>query len=134
MLKKLLIVGAMLLSISAAGPAAAAVQVAVTTADLNLRAGPGTQYPVVETIPYGAGISVFGCVSGYSWCDIAWGANRGWVAAAYLQVIYRGAPVVIGPIIAPRIGVTVVNFDHEYWVRHYRSRSWYREWTIYRSR
>lgn len=123
---------AMLSSLLALGPAVAApTPPAVTTADVNLRAGPGTQYPVVTTIPYGAGVVVAGCVSGFAWCDVIWGGERGWVAAAYLQVVYRGAPVVLTARSAPPIGINVVVFDHAYWSRYYVGRPWYRNWHVY---
>lgn len=134
MLKRLLIAVAMLLPLLAGAEALAAQPVAVATADVNLRAGPGTQYPVVATIPFGSSVSLFGCTSGVTWCDIAWGHARGWVAAAYLQVIYRGAPVVLNPSVAPRIGVNIVAFDRAYWARHYVGRPWYRDWNVYITR
>jgi uncharacterized protein YraI len=132
--KRLLIAVAMLVPLLAGGEASAAQPVAVATADVNLRAGPGTQYPAVAIIPYGDSVSLFGCTSAFTWCDIAWGNARGWVAAAYLQVIYRGAPVVVDAGIAPRIGVNVVVFNRDYWARHYVGRPWSRDWNVYVTR
>lgn len=133
MLKRVFIAGMVLLPLLV-GTASASQPVAVATADVNLRAGPGTQYPPVSVIPYGHSVSLFGCTSGFTWCDISWGSARGWVAAAYLQVIYRGAPVVIDARVAPRVGVNVVVFDRDYWARHYVGRSWYRDWNVYVTR
>jgi len=111
--------------------AQAATVTAVTTADINLRAGPATSYPVVVVLPARAGITVHGCLDDYSWCDIAWGAERGWVSASYLTVIYRSAPVVITPVVATRVGVGVVVYSEAYWRRHYVGRPWYRHWHRY---
>lgn len=132
--KPLLKAAAALLPLLAAGEALAAQPVAVTTADVNLRAGPATQYPAVAIIPYGDSVSLFGCTSGFSWCDIAWGNARGWAAAAYLQVVYRGTPVAIEAGVAPRLGIDVVVFDRDYWARHYVGRPWYRDWNVYAKR
>ncbi len=132
MLKQVLTGAAMLLSLVVSGPAAAAsAPPAVTAADVNLRAGPGTNYPVVATIPYGAAVLVDGCLSDFAWCDVIWGGARGWAAAAYLQVMYRGAPVVLTARVASPIGINVVAFDRTYWARHYANRPWYRSWHVY---
>ena len=114
-----------------ARPVQAATPVAMTTADLNLRAGPGVRFPVVATIPDGANVRIYGCIDAYSWCDVGWGGDRGWVAGAYLQVVYLGRPVVVTAVVAPRIGIHVIVFDHGYWVRHYATRPWYRSWRVY---
>lgn len=134
MLKRLLIAAAALVPLLVGGEALAAQPVAVATADVNLRAGPDTQYPAITTIPYGSSVSLFGCTSGFTWCDIAWGNARGWVAAAYLLVIYRNTPVVVDAVVAPRIGVNVVVFNRGYWARHYVGRPWYRDWNVYVTR
>ncbi|EUB99688.1 SH3 domain protein [Rhizobium sp. CF080] len=73
-----------------------------TTANVNLRAGPGAQYPVVVALPQNAPIAVHGCLADRSWCDIGWGGNRGWVAASYIQGSYDGQQTVLTPAIAPR--------------------------------
>jgi len=128
MLKKLLVAGALILAgTSAAGAATASVAVA----NVNLRAGPSTAYPVVTVVPTGAAITTFGCVSGYTWCDIGFGPHRGWVAASYIQVVYRGAPVVLAAPIAPSVGVVVVPFNQTYWNRYYTAYPWYRTWAAY---
>lgn len=88
MIRKLFLAAVLIL---AGASAAAAATTAVATANVNLRAGPSTAYPAVTVVPAGTAITTFGCVSGYSWCDIGFGTYRGWVAASYIQVIYRGA-------------------------------------------
>jgi len=122
----------MLLFTLLGGPALAATVNAVTTAHVNLRAGPSTQYPVVVVLPRSAAVDMHGCVADYSWCDISWGAERGWVSAHYVSVIHADGTIVVTSVIAPRIGVTVVVFDQAYWRRHYVGRSWYGRWSAYR--
>lgn len=112
-------------------PAASAATVAVATSNVNLRAGPATGYPVVTVVPAGARIVTHGCVAGYSWCDIAFGAFRGWVAAPYIQVVYRGAPVILTPAVAPVVGVVVVPYGRAYWDTWYVAYPWYGRWTAY---
>ena len=99
---------------------AAAQQRAEVTADLNLRAGPGTRYPVVTTIPDGRNVSVYGCIDGYDWCDVTWGNTRGWVFSDYLDYRYRGRWRPVSEWGA-RVGLPVITFSFgDYSDRHYR--------------
>jgi len=50
------------------GVGAAMAYPASTTADLNLRTGPGTQYRVIGSMPRGARVDVAGCSRG--WCEV----------------------------------------------------------------
>jgi uncharacterized protein YraI len=117
--------------IVAAISAASAATTSVAATNVNLRAGPSTAYPAITVVPAGAAITTFGCVAGYSWCDIGFGPYRGWVAAHYIHVIYRGAPVVLTAPIAPVIGITVVSFNRAYWDRYYIAYPWYGRWAAY---
>lgn len=110
---------------------ASAATVAIATGNVNLRAGPSTAYPVVTVVPAGARIATHGCLTGYSWCDIAFGTYRGWVSASYIQVVYKGGPVVLTPAIAPAVGVTVVAYNRAYWDTYYPTYPWYGAWTHY---
>ncbi|GAA0786054.1 hypothetical protein E1180_02980 [Roseibium denhamense] len=71
--------------------------IAYTTANLNMRAGPGTNYPVLTTIPRGGGVTIFGCTADYRWCDAAFTTTKGWVSGKYLSYggdgIYYGRPI-----------------------------------------
>jgi len=110
---------------------ASAATVAIATGNVNLRAGPSTAYPVVTVVPVGARITTHGCLTGYSWCDIAFGTYRGWVAASYIQVVYKGGPVVLTPAIAPAVGVAVVAYNRAYWDAYYPAYPWYGAWGRY---
>lgn len=113
---------ALLLS-SIALPALA--QDASVTVDLNMRAGPGSQYPVITTIPGGRSVDIYGCESGLNWCDVSWRGNRGWVYSDYLNYTYdrRTRPVAEW---GGRIGLPIVSFSFgDYADRHYRQMPWY---------
>ena len=95
------------------------------TGNVNLRAGPDSSYPTVARLPEGAAVAIEGCVDGWSWCDVAAGDNRGWVAGNFLQEEYQGQRVLI-PEYGVRIGIPVVSFVFDsYWDSNYRNRSWY---------
>ncbi len=74
-----LMTGAGMLALST-GIAAAAP--AVVQNDLNLRAGPGTDYEVVAAMPAGSTVDVMGCQA--SWCQVAFGGTTGFASRAYL--------------------------------------------------
>ena len=59
------------------GTAPALADVTHTTSNLNLRAGPGTNYPVRRVIPAGAPIDVQSC--GHIWCYALWASHQGYV-------------------------------------------------------
>jgi uncharacterized protein YraI len=64
-----------------------------TTGPVNLRAGPGRDYPLVSQLPGGLPVTVMGCMSDYRWCDVALPNLRGWVYAGRLSYPYQGANV-----------------------------------------
>lgn len=100
---------------------------AYTNAPVDVFAGPAPDYPVVAQLPPGVTVSVVGCVSDYSWCDIEVPDLRGWVYAAYLSDTYEGAAV---PLMSYGvvIGVPVVAFSiGQYWEHHYHDKPWYHD-------
>ena len=95
------------------------------TGDVNLRAGPDPGYPSVAMLSAGTEVAIQGCVDGWSWCDVAAGDNRGWVAGNFLQEEYQGQRVLV-PEYGVQIGIPIVSFVFgTYWDDHYRNRSWY---------
>jgi len=75
---------------------AAAYPARVTT-DLNLRAGPGTAYRVVDSVPGGSFVDVTRCLNN-GWCLIDFNGEEGYVSGSYLST---------GPrISAPRVYYT----------------------------
>lgn len=128
MLKKLI----MILVVLTAGIAtASASSVAVSTANVNLRAGPATSYPAVTVVPQGSRIVTHGCIDDYAWCDVSFEQYRGWVSASYIEVVYNGSTVVLSATVAPAMGVTVVTYDRVYWDTYYVGQPWYGSWTAY---
>jgi len=63
------------------GASAAMAAPAVTTSDLNVRAGQGTSHPVVGVLPEGSVVDVRGCGDG--WCFVP--ELGGYASASYLQ-------------------------------------------------
>ena len=107
----------------------ASAQQAQTSTWVNMRAGPAPEYPIVVQLPPATFVTVLGCISTYSWCDVvAYGDLRGWVYGANLMYPYQGQVV---PIIryGPTIGLPIVTFIlGVYWADHYRHHAWYADW------
>jgi len=66
------------------GGEAQAAYSAATSADLNIRGGPGTSFPIVGVIGANQQVTVLDCPS--SWCQIQAGAVTGWSSSRYLTV------------------------------------------------
>lgn len=79
-----------------AGAALAGADTPVTaTTDLNVRAGPGPQYPVVGVIAAGETAVLSGCIRDSMWCAVDEGGRPGFVHSDYLTADIGGADVVI---------------------------------------
>lgn len=97
------------------------------TGNVNLRAGPDIDYPVVTLIPAGEELSVQGCTEGWEWCDVIYGDARGWVAGNYIQYEYNDQPVLLSGYGAA-IGIPIVSFViGDYWGHYYRNRPFWVE-------
>ncbi len=108
-------------------PCVAQAQMAYTSKDAHLRAGPARDYPVIAVLPAGLEISVQGCLRDYSWCDAIAGPNRGWIYAGNINYAYQGTYV---PVLnyGAEIGIAVIGFIlFDYWVDNYRDRPFYRD-------
>lgn len=96
--------------------------------DLNLRAGPSKEFPVVRVLYSGVTVEVIGCESDYQWCDVEAAGQRGWANARYLEATYENRPVIVAQqgssLALPIIGFVV----GAYWASHYRDRYWYDRW------
>ena len=73
--------------------AVAMAERAWTTAELNVRAGPGVRHQVIDVLKRDKAVNVRTC-NRAGWCYIGYnrGNRRGWVSGRYLS--YGGAPVV----------------------------------------
>ena len=95
---KLLAASAMLLL--SAGAASAAPATAET--DLNVRSGPGTQYPVIGSIQEGEAVDVRRCAG--SWCRVSFSGGTGFANRSYLAM---------GGVVAPRRSVVVSPYVYD---------------------
>ncbi|RFB92787.1 hypothetical protein B5K11_16180 [Rhizobium leguminosarum bv. trifolii] len=105
--KNILLAGAVLLASSGL---AQAEMMATTVNDLNVRAGPGPQYPAVGLATRGSTAVLDGCIEGSRWCRVDVNGMRGWVYADYLQVDHGGNSVIVEQHRA-EIGVPVVTYE-----------------------
>ncbi len=106
-------------------PGVSQAQLAYAAKQVNLRAGPGMEYPVVAILLAGVPVTVQGCVADYRWCDVEAGPSRGWVYGGNIVYPYQGANV---PVISygALIGIGVLAFSVvNYWDQHYIGRPWY---------
>jgi uncharacterized protein YraI len=61
-----------------------AANAAISTADLNMRSGPGNAYPVIGVIPANSQVAIASCEAGTMWCMVNAGGSQGWADANYL--------------------------------------------------
>jgi uncharacterized protein YraI len=87
----------------AAGPAAPLAQAdctpsAITTTNVNMRTGPGTNFPIIRTLPATAFLTVTGTNADSSWFQVVFNGEQGWVIARYLITsCVAGVPVIVTP-------------------------------------
>ena len=114
-----LIAGLALFGAAATSGVASAQTLAIAAYDgtTNMRAGPGTNYPVIARILAGSRVNVIGCLTGYSWCDVVVQNYRGWVSTTRLQFAYEA-----------RRQTPIIGFSFDYWDRHYSHWDFYRDW------
>lgn len=109
-------------------PGLAAAATAYSTANVNMRSGPSTQYPPVLVIPAGQRVDIQGCMQSANWCDVAYAGYRGWVSGSYLQTTYSQRRVYVDPQYYRPLGIPSITFSvGSYWDRHYRDRDFYRD-------
>ncbi|TGQ74674.1 MAG: DUF1236 domain-containing protein [Mesorhizobium sp.] len=78
----------------ASGAALADTPVSAVT-DLNVRAGPGPQYPVIGVLAAGQSATLNGCIENSKWCTIAEAGGQGWVYSDYVTADFGGSRVVL---------------------------------------
>lgn len=103
----------------------ASAQDAYTSRPMNVRAGPNREYPLVAQLDAGAPLDVHGCLDDWSWCDVSFEDNRGWIYAGGVSFVYQGNRVPLYSY-GPHLGLPVITFSlMTYWGSYYRGRPWY---------
>ena len=77
------------------------------TGHLNVRSGPGFQYPVVGVMQQNVPAAITGCIQDYSWCSVAVGAVTGWASAPYLVTDAGGKPTNL-QVSGAQLGIPIV--------------------------
>ncbi len=109
------------------GSGLASAQDAYTSRPVNVHAGPDSSYPVVAQLGPGTPLDIDGCLDDWSWCEIAFEDDHGWVYAPYLSYVYEGERVPFYSY-APSFGIPIITFSlGSYWDRYYRGRPFYHE-------
>jgi uncharacterized protein YraI len=92
-----------------AGGASAQTSATATT-DLNMRAGPGPQFPVTGVINAGGAVTISGCMEGSKWCTVVHNGAEGWAYSDYLAADLSGSQVVVTQGRAD-LGLPVVTYE-----------------------
>src|SRR5262245_34408042 len=77
----------------------AAADPALAVSDLNIRSGPGAQYPLAGRIPGGSTVEASNCGGG--WCTVRWGRRSGYVNQSFLDFGGDVPPGVAIPVAPP---------------------------------
>jgi uncharacterized protein YraI len=93
-----------------AGAAMAQATTATATTDLNVRSGPGPQFPVVGLIEGQQQTTVMGCIEGSKWCRVSHQGAEGWAYSDYLAADFSGTPTVVTGNVA-QIGIPVTTYE-----------------------
>jgi uncharacterized protein YraI len=125
---KMLKLASAVLALSMTGALAAQAAPGFTTANVNHRTGPDTDFPSMGVIPEGEPVDIRGCLRDESWCDVIAGGNRGWVFSEYLAFSYRGEYVPLPDVGLSVARIPIITFSAgTYWGRHYKGRPWYKD-------
>jgi uncharacterized protein YraI len=74
---------------------ASAATLATATTSLNIRTGPGPEYPVIGAIPDKGQATVTGCIQGSLWCQVSYNGRQGWAYSQYMMGNAGGQAVVV---------------------------------------
>ena len=85
---------------------ASAAVVATAITPLNVRSGPGPQYPVIGAIPDRGHATITGCIQGSLWCQVAINGRQGWAYSRYLMATLSGRSLAVSESIAQIPAVT----------------------------
>ncbi len=105
--RKLLAAVAVLAGLLVSGQALAFPSYAAT--HLNIRSGPGPQYPVLGITGFNNKVDVHGCLADISWCDVTWKGVEGWAAGEYLDYDATDAVVLLTQV-GGSVGIPVLTY------------------------
>jgi uncharacterized protein YraI len=101
---------ALLIACSAIAATPASAFPAFSSSRLNLRSGPGEEFPVVGVMERNVRVEMTGCLQDWSWCFVNVSGVPGWVFSKYVVVDVQGAVLQVG-IAAEQGRVPVVGVD-----------------------
>lgn len=110
MKKHIVIIALALTSAAIPGVVLAQTTTATATAELNIRSGPGPQYPSVGFIASGGPTIVDGCLQGSKWCQVNYEGVSGWSYSDYLTADLSGQAVVLTERF-PDVGLATVTYE-----------------------
>ena len=115
------------LAVSLLALPAMAQETVYTTVEVPLEAGPAPDYPVVGTFGAGTPLTLYGCLDGYTWCDVSYADARGWVDGQELAFPYQDESLPIA-VYGPQLSLPLITFSFDnYWGEHYHDRPFFRE-------
>ena len=124
-MKRISILGGLAVSLFALP--AMAQETAYTTEGVNIEAGPAPDYPSLGSFGPGTPVTLYGCLDGYTWCDVSYQDARGWVDGQALAFPYEDQRVPIA-VYGPQLSLPIVTFSFgDYWGRHYHDRPFFAE-------
>ncbi len=116
---------AIALAFAVLAPSTALAAPAVVSGGVNVRAGPGVDYPRIGALARNTTVEVSGCIRDQTWCEVSWRGGRGWVSARYLDVSAQNGRWNIQER-GRQVGVATIDFNvRDYWDANYRSRPFY---------
>ena len=86
---------AAIMAVSTLSQPASAATVAAATTPLNIRSGPGPEYPVTGAIPTNGQATVLGCIEGSLWCQIVYNGTQGWAYSQYMTATISGRSLAV---------------------------------------
>lgn len=121
-MRSIIIMAALVAAAVPLAPAAAQTMRGYVSGPTRLYSGPLRDYPSIRILRRGTTVNVQGCLRDWTWCDVTYRGERGWVAGNALRVSYggrrRGLAANMG------IGITTFSFG-TYWDNHYQGRRFY---------
>lgn len=82
-------------ALAAVSPPASAATLATATTSLNIRTGPGPEYPVIGAIPDKGQGTVTGCIAGSLWCQVTYNGKQGWAYSQYMTASAGGQTIIV---------------------------------------